>query len=170
AAIIAGTFFSYSLPWLYEQSLASNASVNAILGAKLNFMHSVFLAAILSAVIHVVVSLLTKAPDKEQSQLTWTELGGHEPKNLWALFGQVLASIGLFAAMGAAVAYGQLGPPIAAVIGAGWTLALYVINAVRHRANPPKSDGEKLPPIWLEDRLWAGLLAAVAVFMMFYFF
>ncbi len=48
-------------------------------GAKLNFMHSVFLAALIAMTLQILISLFFPAPDDERRRLTWTELGGHSP-------------------------------------------------------------------------------------------
>ena len=47
-AILSGVAFSYGIPWVYEW--IDSERLIATFGAELNFMHSVFLAAVLSSI------------------------------------------------------------------------------------------------------------------------
>lgn len=185
AAIIGGVVFSYGLPFLYAEYLADNPAVHAWFGPELNFMHSVFLAAILSLILHVVVSYLTPGSvTAEQSRLTWTDLGGHDPGTIGKAVFALLVSIGIYAVLGASVWYLVYGPGaemegiawmqanaplVAALLAAGWTWFLF-IKAARDNLRKAAEKGEEGLSIFGEDRFWGGLLAATAVFMMFYFF
>lgn len=163
-AILSGVFFSYTLPPLYAATLGKNAEVAALFGDNLNFFHSVFLAALLAAIAHVVVSKLTRI-EEEKSQLTWTGLGLISKERLRRFGRNLLLSLVLFAVLGASVAYGKLEPAPAAWIAALWTFALFVLAAIAS-AKEKGEDGNLLR----QDRFWAGGLAACAVFMLFYFF
>ncbi len=62
-----------------------------------------------------------------------------------------------------------LSPPAAAWLAAGWTLAAFVpaaLGSARAEEKGPTS----LLPLVRQDRFWAGVLAAAAVFMMYYFY
>jgi hypothetical protein len=56
----------------------------------------------------------------------------------------------------------------AAWIAAIWTFGIIALPAVMTKV-ATESD-QPQPALWANDRLWAGLLAACAVFMMFYFY
>ena len=68
AAIFCGVAFSYGLPYLYPH-IASEAVIKTF-GEKLNFMHRVFVAAVIAFIVHIVVSLMTQ-PSKEKAKFTW---------------------------------------------------------------------------------------------------
>lgn len=146
-----------------EQRPRLNA-LNRTFGAKLNFFHRVVFVIGLSAVVHVLISLATK-PDEERSKLTWTELGGHAPGDAGRLFARFAISIAVFAALGFGHVYTPgFEPWMAGTAAAIWTLAMIVPFAFR-----PREDGST-PPLIANDRLWAGLLCAMAVFLHYVFY
>ena len=164
AAILSGVAFSYLLPPVYAATLGQNPAVNAHFGENLNFFHSVFLAAILAAITHVIVSKLTKT-EKEKAELTWIGLGILTPERLRAFGLTLLVTLGIFAALGFSVAFGKLSPAPAAWMAAVWTFGCFAKSAM-DTAKRENSEASILS----QDRLWAGLLAACAVFMLYYFF
>ncbi len=184
ASIVIGILVSYGLPPLYKDLVASGqlTSLSETFGRELNFMHSVFVAAICAAVAHVVVSLLTQsnadaqhgddaAGGDERSRLTWTDLGGHDPAALKRGFLGVGAALLLWIVLGILVYTGTLSSTVSAWVAALFTWALFAkaaLTNVRRRAAEGAAD-VPLIGICSEDRFWAGLLAAVAIFMMFYF-
>jgi hypothetical protein len=139
-------------------------------GPQLAFMHSVFLAAILSFLLHVGVSLCTQH-DPDKAQYTWTGLGGHDPQALARSGVALAASLVIYASMGTAMAFEAVSPLVAACVASAWTFAMFLIIALR--AIRKAKDGTALEGsttnLLLEDRFWAGLLAACAIFMIFYF-
>ena len=70
----------------------------------------------------------------------------------------------------AVVMVGQwISPTLAACLGAGWTLAVFVPGAVQGAR--AAEDGMVFVFAMLrQDRLWAGVLSGAAVFMMYYFY
>ena len=155
-------------------------------GPHLNFMHSVFLAAVLAFILHVVISLITPRPEDKQAALTWTGLGGHDPSVLRKAALKIVLSIGLFAVLGWLMVSGVLSPTVAGLVAAVWTFLMFLDAAigsvvashasaaavkfmVKDSGDTPDDD-EKGISLLEEDRFWGGLLAAVAVFMMFYFY
>ena len=68
AAIIAGVIFSYSIPVLYGNMAEGNQTLIDLFGEKLNFMHGAFLSAILSILVHILVSL-KPSPIKKKENL-----------------------------------------------------------------------------------------------------
>jgi SSS family solute:Na+ symporter len=168
AAIVAGVVASYSVEAIYNKYLGTNETIAAVLGTKLNFLHSAFLAAILAAVVHVVVSLATRV-DAKKSLLTWTALGGHDPLVLRKTIRWLIVSMALYAALGAAVVYEFLTPTVAGIAAAAWTWLLFLASArsaVRQRDKSQQGPWSLLT----EDRAWAGLLAATAIFMLYHYY
>ena len=161
AAIITSLIISYGFPPVYAKFLGPSETISAWLGPQLNFLHAVFLAAICAAIVHVLVSLMTQ-PDESKGQLTWHGLGLISKQQLRTIGMRILLSIIVFAVLGSLMARSTIQPGTAAFLGAGWTLGL-IFYAVRQ--TPRKSDATGL-----DDRYLAGLLAACAVFVLFYFY
>ncbi len=174
-AILSGLFFSFAFappqgaPWpsLYEFTFAKIPWVVDMFGPKLNFFHAAFLAAIIAFVLHIVVSLRTQ-PDKEKGKLTWTELGGHDPSVLKKAGIKLLLTLGLYLVLALAMVGGWVAPIVAGTVAAIWTwftfAELAFVAVVRsHVEGKPIS-------LFSEDRFWAGLLAALAIFMMYYYY
>ena len=150
-------------------------------GPHLNFMHSVFLAAVLAFVLHVLVSLATPRPDDEQAALTWTGLGGHDPSVLRKAAIKIALSLSLFVLLARLMVWEICTPTIAGLIAAIWTFLMFfdaALNsivdsrstAIASKMMDASRDVERPTSLLEEDRFWGGLLAAVAVFMMFYFY
>lgn len=161
AAIITSLIVSYGFPPVYAKFLGSSETISAWLGPQLNFLHAVFLAAICATIVHVLVSMMTQ-PNEAKGQLTWHGLGLISKKQLRIIGIRILLSIIVFAVLGALMAKSTLQPNTAAFLGAGWTLGV-IFYAVRQ--SPRKSD-----ETGLDDRYLAGVLAACAVFVLFYFY
>lgn len=166
-AIIAGVGLSYGLEPLYNKYLGTQPNIAAVFGEKINFLHAVFVAAIASAVLHVVVSLCSQ-PDEEKSKLTWTGLGVFEQAGLRRAAMGIALSLAVFAVLGVLVVQQVVTPTIAAWIAAVWTFIGFLMTAM----SAVKRDVEKgeITSLLTQDRFWAGLLAACAIFMMYYFY
>jgi SSS family solute:Na+ symporter len=159
--IISGVFFSWLAEYIYNHYLGSISAVAELFGEQLNFFHRVVGVILLCCIIYVVTSLLTKA-DEEKGRLGWTDLGGHEPGTLTNLFLALLGSVGVFAVLAYFLVAGT-NPTICAMGGALWTLAMFA-GAIKFYPRVEKSR-------WLfDDRLWAGTLCSLAVFMLYYFY
>jgi SSS family solute:Na+ symporter len=140
-------------------------------GAGLNFMHTVFLAALFATVLHVVVSLMTQ-PDAEKSKLTWTELGGHDPGRTKKTGLLLVASLGIFAVLAVLMTKDVISPGLAGGVAAVITFGAFLrsaLSAVARARSGEAGPDDCQPVLWKEDRLWGGLLCATAIFMMFYF-
>ena len=166
ASIVAGIVFSYALPPLYRWCLAPREPIAALFGEELNFMHRAALVTVLTVLVHVVVTLKTQ-PDAEKSRFTWTDLGGHRPHVLRRVLIALGASIALYALLALVLLAGWTTPLVAGLVAAVWTWALFVVAAVAAR----RGEGRpvSLHAAVTDDRFWAGLLAATAVWMMFHF-
>ena len=70
---ISGVIFSYSIPYFYKSIAIENETLRDLFGSQLNFMHGAFLSALLSLLVHIIVSKQTRG-DSEKGRLTWTGL------------------------------------------------------------------------------------------------
>ncbi len=142
-------------------------------GPQLNFFHRVVFVLGLSAVVYVLVSLVTHR-DPEKERYVWTDLGGHAPTDLSRAFLGIAGSLAVFAILGVLMYQAILTPLTAAVLAFSWTFVLFARAAATSIAKRVAAGGEdagRSPAgLWItEDRLWAGLLSGLAVFLMFYF-
>ena len=158
-AIVSGVLFSYGIPLLYTKG--ASEGLISVFGEKLNFMHSVFVAAILSLILHIVVSLMTKNPSAEKNQAmhTWIGLGIFSSASFRNFAAKLGGTLLIFAVLGFLMWREIAAPPVAALIGSAWTWAMFISAALK---NPTGN-------LLKDDKLWGGLLAACAVFMLFYF-
>ncbi|MDP7018578.1 MAG: sodium/solute symporter, partial [Pirellulaceae bacterium] len=166
ASIISGSAFSYLLPWIYLKLIDVFPTIADTFGNQLNFMHSVMLAAVLATIIHVGVSLVTPF-DAKKSQLTWAGMGVISTTTLRRFFITLAGLLLLYAALAVAIVFYPVPPSIAGLAASTATFVAFVTPCFRRRA-ANKKGGHK--PIWKEDTIWGGLLAACAVFMMYFFF
>ena len=168
AAIVSGIVLSYALPPLYATFLGRDPLIASYLGPQISFLHTVAVVAVLCVFVHVIVSLLTQ-PDQEKAKLTWVGQGILKASTLrwFTVFCGV--SLVLYAILAVAMVGRWISPPVAAWLAAGWTLAVFVPAAVRSARSEEKATILVLA-LLRQDRFWAGVLAAAAVFMMYYFY
>ena len=141
--------------------------VSHYFGQELNFFHRVVLVMLLCAATQAVVSWTGKRdPDKEK--LVWTDLTGHSSRDLAKVAIGLLVSILWFACLGWWVYRETLSPFAAAVLGAVWTLALFWVGM--GKATEAPAGVRALAGKLRDDRFWAGVLCAAAVFLMYAFF
>jgi len=133
-------------------------------------------AVILSCLlVHVLVSLATSV-EPDRARLTWSDLGGHHPRDLKRLAQLALSAITLLACLALVMRAGWIQPPLASAVAAAITLAAFAINSTR-RQTPVEEELDPIPaddapggtPWWSRDRNWAALLCATAVWMHFFF-
>jgi len=163
AAILTGIVCSYGLTGLYNAWLWEIDALRSVLGQKLNFLHAAFASGVLSTTVLVVVSLLT-APDETKSRLTWTELGGHPEGALRGILLKIGLTLGVYAFLGVLMVLTPLRDTFAGILAFAWTWLVFVVHA---RANPRPEEPDT--PLRKDDRVWAGLLASCAVFLMYHF-
>lgn len=151
----------------------SRSDIIRYLGPRLNFFHRVVGVMLLCVIVYVVISMFGRA-SPEKSRLTWTDLGGHEAGVLQSVVAALLVSVVVYAIVGVAMYRGNLRPVEAAWLGAGWTMLMYgggiAISLFRKRHEKSASDATLLEKLLTDDRLWAGLLCSLAVFMLYYFY
>jgi len=158
ASIITGVVVSYAVVPVYEVTLGKTEFFSGMFGAKLNFFHGVFVAAIFATLANVIVSKMTQA-DEQKSNLTFVGLGVFTKASLRALITKVMLSLLVYAVLGFLMWREIAAPPVAALIGSAWTWAMFISAALK---NPTGN-------LLKDDKFWGGLLAACAVFMLFYF-
>lgn len=144
---------------------ANRAGLVKTFNVDLNFFHAVFLAALICLALHVGVSLLTQVrPD--QSELTWVGLGLFSAGGLTRAITALIGSFVLYGALALLIMRGTIDPTPAGYVAATWTWLMFLlaaIGAIRHDEDRSFSIGTLIG----EDRFWAGLLAALAIFMMY---
>ena len=166
ATMLAGVVFSGAVQFGYDHFLGTQPAVAELLGTQLNFFHRVAAVLALCVLLYVAISL-RQQPDVEKGRLTWTDLGGHAPGDLKRLLTKFAASLAVFAVLGGIMVAELLSPTVCAWIGATWTMAMFVLAIRRSSA---EGESTTLLDRLREDRLWAGLLCSIAVFMHFYFY
>ena len=144
------------------------SAVQKMFGPTLNFFHRVVFVLGLSAIVFVVISLMTPS-DPEKSKLTWTGLGGHHPTRLKVLAKTLCLSLVIFALLGWLTDQAFLTPTLAACFAAFWTLGVYGCE-ILEKIKTDDSGMSRVQYILRSDLTYAGLLAATAMFMMYFFF
>ena len=143
---------------LYRVTLGKTEFFSGMFGANLNFFHGVFVAAICATLANVIVSKMTQA-DEQKSSLTFVGLGIFTKASLRALITKVTLSLLVYALLGFLMWREIASPLVAALVASAWTWSMFIDTALKGRAGN----------ILKDDKLWGGLLAACAVFMLFYF-
>ena len=166
-AIVSGVLFSYGIPWLYP--MIAGEELVRIFGENLNFMHSVFVAAVLSLILHVVVSRMTRQPndEKNRAQHTWIGLGIFSRASFSNFATKLCGTLVLFAIFGFLMWREFTSPLVAALVTAAWTWLMF-LDATLKTLLSAAAKG-RAHSLLREDKFWGGLLAACAVFMLFYF-
>lgn len=137
-------------------------------GPKLNFFHRVIFVIGLTAILYIGISYLEQ-PDPEKSRITWTDLGGHDPGHVKSLGCIILLSVAIYALLGWLMANGTLNQVLAGFLAAGWTMAAYLRQVLRSDSGEQEAKSP-IQRILHDERTLAGVLAATAMFMMYYFY
>jgi solute:Na+ symporter, SSS family len=141
---------------------AEKAAAVGMLNVKLNFLHTVMVAALISLLLHITISLRSQ-PNEEKGRLTWIGLGIFSSAELVVFGKTLLISLAVYGLLGILVTMGTVKPVFASWIGSSWTFGCFFLSA-RSKASETET------PVYQEDRFWAGLLAALAIFMMYYYY
>lgn len=166
AAILGGIASSFLMPLFYHSLLAPIPAIRSVLGENLNFMHNALIAAIVATALHVIISLRT-APDSEKSKFTWVIMGGHDPEFLKHVLKSIMFSIAIFIICAVIMVQHILSPFWCAMISSLWVFFLFAKNVWKKQTN---ATGSRILRMIQDDLFWAGILAGVGVFMMFYFY
>jgi hypothetical protein len=99
--------------------------------------------------------------------LTWVGLGIFSAQEFRYFVTKLLGTLAMFAFLAVLMINGLMSPLAAAVVAAGWTWLMFLDNVLKMML---KAAGKgRAYSILKEDRFWAGLLAACAIFMLYYF-
>ena len=167
-AMAAAPFYGLLSEFIYDNFLGTNPAVAAVFGVKLNFMHRVFLTFTLSLTTLIVLSRTT-FPNQN--------LTGFERLRVSLNAGQLARAVGLFLAVQAVfvslIFVGGISPKNMAVWAALATFGLFLL---------PKKPVDEIRPVTVVrsgglprrfnpdgDLLWAGLLTAASVGVLYYF-
>lgn len=162
-AMAAAPVYGLLSEFIYNNFLGTNPAVAAVFGVNLNFMHRVFLTFVLSLTTLIVLSR-TAFPNRN--------LTGFERLRVDLNAGQLGRAIGLFLLVQVVfvslIFVNDLSPKNVAVWAALATFGLFLI--------PKKPIAETRPVAVVRagisfdgDLLWAGLLTAVSVGVLYYF-
>ena len=166
ASIITGVVVSYAVVPVYGATLGKTELFSGMFGSNLNFFHGVFVAAIFAVLANIVVSKMTQS-DEQKSSLTFVGLGVFTEASLRTLITKATLSLLLYALLGLLMWQEIAVPLVAALVAATWTW-LRDINADLQSLLTASSKG-RVQSLIREDKFWGGLLAACAIFMLFYF-
>jgi SSS family solute:Na+ symporter len=145
-------------------------SVSRTFGPSLNFFHRVVFVIPLSALLHIIVSLMTR-PDEEKSRLNWTDVGGHRPSDLKNLVIRILGTIAIFAILAVLMVYETITPAVASCLASVVTFASFQHHiALNRRTTVDDTDAEFIVPLPRDDRFWASLLCSAAVFLHYFYY
>ena len=188
AAMAAAPFYGLLVEFLYNNFLGTNPAVAAVFGTNLNFMHRVFLTFVLSLTTLIALSR-TLYPNQN--------ITGFERLRVDINAGQLARAVGLFLAVQAVfiglIFWGGFSPKTIAIWAAFATFGLFLLpksgkgERVKERTrNADRSESVKT--VWLHfhtftpvgvpsslfhslktDLLWAGLLTAASVGVLYYF-
>jgi SSS family solute:Na+ symporter len=150
ATLVAAPLFAFGFEAFYNAQLGTLPSVAALFGPKLNFMHRVFLTFLFSLGVHALVSRLL--PDRH-AQIAEDALAPGLPVRQMLVIAACLGGLVL------AVLGGWLPSVAAGAVGALLTFGLFLYELRKHRPAEPVRD----------NRVFAGALCAVVVFLLFWF-
>lgn len=150
---------------LYNNVLAQSPAVVALFGPKLNFMHRVFLTFLLSSGTLLALS---------GRVFPNTNPDGFARLRVEVNAGQVFRAIGLFLAIQAVfitlIFVADLSPKTIAPWAALGTFGLFLFyRTTNHDPKPVEVARASVSPRWADDHLWAGLLTAASVGVLYYF-
>jgi SSS family solute:Na+ symporter len=145
-------------------------SVSRTFGPSLNFFHRVVFVIPLAALLHIVVSLMTR-PDEEKSRLNWTDVCGHKPEDLKKLVARIGATFATFVVLAFLMVYEKITPGAAACLGGIATFLAFQLHIQKNRrVVTDESGAETTVPLPRDDRFWASFLCSAAVFMHYYYY
>ena len=162
-AMAAAPFYGLLVEFIYNAFLGTAPAVAAVFGEKLNFMHRIFLAFVLSLTTLVWLSW-TRYPNQN--------LLGFERLRVNVDAGQLARAVGGFLGVQALfiglIFWGGFSPKSVAIWAALTTFGLFLLPG-RKREEPRPTTVAKAGFGLDNDLLWAGLLTAVSVGVLYYF-
>lgn len=168
AAIALGPIFSVAFQWVYNHQLSHAATVARWFGPKLNTFHRVAAVVLFCAGVLVLVSFFTRR-DPRKEKLTWAELVGSGTASNRRLLMKIALSLVFFVILALLMVKAAITPTSAAFIAAAWTFGAFFF-AARGLLDSEPTERRGRWALFVDDRLWAGVLCALAMFMMYYFY
>jgi solute:Na+ symporter, SSS family len=159
AAIVLAPVFGLCIEWLYSHWLVSFPAVQHALGAELNFMHRVFITFVFCVLLQVSITALYNKNNETIEQHTVYHY------SLKFLLKWLLVFLLLQLPCWLLIEWGWLSNRFAAWIAAAITFALFLYHVARLK----KTDPFTHQSLWQSDLFYAGILSAVAVFILYYF-
>lgn len=164
AAILTGIFVSYTLPYFYQVFLKDDLGLEQVLGGQLNFLHTVLISGIVSALVHVLFSLLSTNPQDHQD-LTWLGLEGHSKTKLMKMVYACLGMACFLVCLAILMKLEFLIPFWCGILAGSGIFSLFVWNF--YSSLPKETKDPSL--MFKDDRFYAGLLAGSAAFMLYFY-
>ena len=166
ASIITGVVVSYAVVPVYGATLGKTEFFSGMFGSSLNFFHGVFVAAIFAVLANIIVSKMTQA-DEQKSSLTFVGLGVFTEASLHILITKATLSLLVYALLGFVMWQEIAAPLVAALVASTWTWLMFINTELQSLLTASAED--RAHNLIREDKFWGGLLAACAIFMLFYF-
>ena len=166
ASIITGVVVSYAVVPVYGATLGKTEFFSGMFGSSLNFFHGVFVAAIFAVLANIIVSKMTQA-DEQKSSLTFVGLGVFTEASLHILITKATLSLLVYALLGFVMWQEIAAPLVAALVASTWTWLMFINTELQSLLTASAEDRAR--NLIREDKFWGGLLAACAIFMLFYF-
>ena len=161
--ILTAIAVSYLFPLVYEAAAKAIPELSDYFGSQINFLHNVLISTLCSSMVHVMISLKTPVHESK-SKYTLIGLNVFTLKSLRVMMLQLVLTLGIFFVLAVLMVFEILSPFSAGILAA----TIVFFNFVSHSI---KGEGEfRLKSLLLCDKVFSGLLAAVAVFIMFYFY
>ena len=171
AAIVAAPVVSFLLEPTYRELAMTWPAVAEAFGYELNFLHRVLVTAMFAAAVLVAVSW-GGSTTANQRRHTMAAVRGIRRGVVRRSLGVVGVGVIVLLGMGVMVDRGVLSARVAAVLAAGLVFAAFV-PSIRNAATTAvevEEGGAVSRRPWLNDRLWAALLSASTIFLMFEYF
>lgn len=154
--MLAAPVFAFAVEYFYNNFLGGSPAVQNLFGAKLNFLHRVFLTMVFAVLLHIGLSRLWRSASENTGELILSTAP------VW-----LLRQAGLFAGIQffllLPVWLGWLLPAQVAAAAGLLSLGLFVWHI---RLGPGFSGWRHC---LRDDRLYAGILTGVTVFLLYYF-
>jgi SSS family solute:Na+ symporter len=164
AAILTGVLVSYVFPVIYDLGLRDMLGLKSYFGEQINFLHTMMVSCFFSASVHVCFSLVC-CGNKDSSPLTWKDIEGHSDLKLQRLALSSMVTLMLFTLI-AILMYTDFLKPVWCGLFAGlWIWGLFLWNIYTSL----KFKHEMSALLLKDDRFYSGLLAACAVFMLYFY-
>ena len=160
--------YSARVDWLDKRG-AALSDLAKMFGPKLNWLYRTILVVMICTVLMILLSYL-EPPDPEKARNVWTDLGGQSPRALGYAVLAVLSSVTLYGILGWLCYHENLEPKAGGIVGALWTFAMFAASAYWSAAvEKSKSTNSLFVRFLQNDRLYAGVLCGLAIFILFTF-